>query len=93
MRKFNVTGSCNPALHYMADISAKLAAQTVLGAARLVLETGEHPAILKDQVTTPGGTTISAIAELEKHGLRTMLFDAVAVATERSRQLSQLSDE
>ena len=68
-------------------ISAKLAAQTVLGAARLVLETGEHPAILKDQVTTPGGTTISAIAELEKHGLRTMLIDAVAVATERSRQL------
>ena len=74
-------------------ISARLAAQTVLGAARLVIETGEHPAILKDQVTTPGGTTISAIAELEKHGLRTMLIDAVAVATERSRQLSQLSDE
>ena len=68
-------------------ISATLAAQTVLGAARLVLETREHPAILKDQVTTPGGTTISAIAELEKHGLRTMLIDAVAVATERSRQL------
>jgi pyrroline-5-carboxylate reductase len=74
-------------------ISARLAAQTVLGAARLVIETGEHPAILKDQVTTPGGTTISAIAELEKHGLRTMLIDAVAVATERSRQLSSLSDD
>ena len=74
-------------------VSARLAAQTVLGAARLVIETGEHPAILKDQVTTPGGTTISAIAELEKHGLRTMLIDAVAVATERSRQLSVISDE
>ncbi|GAB5537164.1 MAG: pyrroline-5-carboxylate reductase [Rubricoccaceae bacterium] len=74
-------------------ISARLATQTVLGAARLVQETGEHPAILKDQVTTPGGTTISAIAELEKHGLRTMLIDAVAVATERSRQLSELGDE
>ena len=74
-------------------ISAKLAAQTVLGAARLVIETGEHPAILKDQVTTPGGTTISAIAELEKHGLRTMLIDAVAVATERSRQLSELGND
>ncbi len=69
----------------------KLSAQTVLGAARLVLETGKHPAILRDEVTTPGGTTIAAVAELEKHGLRTMLIDAVAMATERSRELSEIA--
>lgn len=74
-------------------VALKLAAQTVLGAARLVLETGKHPAILRDEVTTPGGTTIAAVAELEKHGLRTMLIDAVATATERSRQLSEIRDE
>ena len=68
-----------------------LARQTVLGAARLAIETDQHPAILRDQVTTPGGTTISAVAELEKHGLRTMLIDAVAIATERSRQLSEIA--
>ncbi|MDT0630625.1 pyrroline-5-carboxylate reductase [Rubrivirga litoralis] len=69
-------------------VAARLAAQTVLGAARLAIETGRHPAILRDEVTTPGGTTISAVAELEKHGLRTMLIDAVGIATERSRELS-----
>ncbi|MEM1116170.1 MAG: pyrroline-5-carboxylate reductase [Bacteroidota bacterium] len=71
-------------------VALKLATQTVLGAARLALETEKHPAILRDEVTTPGGTTIAAVAELEKHGLRTMLIDAVAMATERSRQLSQI---
>ena len=70
----------------------RLAVQTVLGAARLAQETGEHPAILRDQVTTPGGTTISAVAELERHGLRTMLIDAVQIATERSAQLSRIED-
>ena len=69
----------------------KLSVQTVLGAARLAQETGEHPAILRDQVTTPGGTTIAAVAELERHGLRTMLIDAVQIATERSAMLSKLS--
>ena len=72
-------------------VAARLSAQTVLGAARLAIETGRHPAILRDEVTTPGGTTISAVAELEKHGLRTMLIDAVAIATERSRQLSEVA--
>ncbi|MEM0962594.1 MAG: pyrroline-5-carboxylate reductase [Bacteroidota bacterium] len=67
----------------------RLSMQTVLGAARLAIETGEHPAILRDQVTTPGGTTISAVAELEKHGLRSMFIDTVAAATERSRQLGE----
>ena len=57
--------------------------------ARLAIETGEHPAILRDQVTTPGGTTITAVAELEKQGLRSMFIDTVAMATERSRQLGE----
>ena len=68
-------------------VSRRLSMQTVLGAARLAIETGEHPAILRDQVTTPGGTTITAVAELEKQGLRSMFIDTVALATERSRQL------
>ncbi|HUF08183.1 MAG TPA: pyrroline-5-carboxylate reductase [Rhodothermales bacterium] len=70
----------------------RLAAQTVLGAAKLVIETGRHPAILRDEVTTPGGTAIAAVAELESHGLRTMLINAVATATQRSRELSNPSD-
>ena len=70
-------------------VAAKLSAQTVFGAARLALDTGRHPAILRDEVTTPGGTTIAAVAELERHGLRTMLIDAVAMATSRSRELGQ----
>ena len=68
----------------------RLATQTVLGAAKLVSHTGKHPAILRDEVTTPGGTAIAAIAELEAHGLRTMFINAVATATRRSRELSGL---
>lgn len=68
----------------------RLAAQTVYGAAKLVLETGKHPTILRDEVTTPGGTAIAAVAELESHGLRTMLINAVATATQRSKELSQV---
>jgi pyrroline-5-carboxylate reductase len=67
----------------------RLAAQTVFGAAKLVLETGKHPAILRDEVTTPGGTAIAAVAALESHGLRTMLIDAVATATRRSQELGE----
>ncbi len=70
-------------------IAHRLAAQTVFGAAKLVLETGKHPAILRDEVTTPGGTAIAAVADLESHGLRTMLINAVAVATARSEELSK----
>jgi pyrroline-5-carboxylate reductase len=70
----------------------RLSAQTVFGAAKLALETGKHPAILRDEVTTPGGTAIAAVAELESHGLRTMLINAVATATARSRELSQLNE-
>ncbi|MDE2293248.1 MAG: pyrroline-5-carboxylate reductase [Elusimicrobia bacterium] len=69
----------------------RLAAQTVFGAAKLVLETGKHPAILKDEVTTPGGTAIAAIHELESKGLRTVLIDAVVTATKRSEELSKLA--
>ncbi len=65
-----------------------LAAQTVYGAAKMVLETNTHPAELKDNVTTPGGTTIQAVAVLERAGLRTALIDAIEAATERSRELS-----
>lgn len=72
-------------------IALRLAAQTVFGAAKLVLETGKHPAILRDEVTTPGGTAIAAVAELEDHGLRTMLINAVQTATARSRELRQLA--
>ena len=67
----------------------KLSTQTVLGAAHLVANTKKHPAILRDEVTTPGGTAIAAIAELEKHGMRTMFINAVATATGRSRELSR----
>lgn len=74
-------------------IAARLAAQTVLGAARLVVETGKHPAILRDEVTTPGGTAIAAVADLEAHGLRTMLINAVGTATARSAELARLREE
>jgi len=74
-------------------IAAKLAAQTVFGAAKLVLETGKHPAVLKDEVTTPGGTAITAIHVLESKGLRSVLIDGVEAATKRSQELSRLFAE
>ena len=66
-----------------------LAAQTVLGAARLLLETGLHPGLLKDQVTSPGGTAIAGLHTLEAGGLRTTLIDAVEAATKRARELGE----
>ena len=71
------------------EIAMDLAAQTVLGAARLIQETGIHPAVLRDQVLTPGGTTIAAVHDLETSGLRSMLISAVETATRRSRELSK----
>ena len=71
------------------DMALTLAAQTVLGAARMVAESGEHPAILKDQVTSAGGTTIAGLHALEQGGLRAALMDAVLAATERSSGLGE----
>ncbi len=65
----------------------RLAAQTVAGAAKMVLETGKHTGTLRDEVTSPGGTTIAGLEQLEQHGLRNALMQAVRKATERSKEL------
>ena len=70
------------------DMATQLAAQTVFGAGKMVLETGYHPALLKDAVTTPAGCTIDGILELEEGGLRVTLIKAVMRATERAKQLA-----
>ena len=72
----------------LRDTATQLAAQTTFGAAKMVLETGYHPALLKDQVTTPAGCTIDGILELEEGGLRVTLIKAVMRATERAKQLA-----
>jgi pyrroline-5-carboxylate reductase len=66
-----------------------MATQTVLGAAKLAQETGEHPGVLKDRVTSPGGTAIAGLHTLEAGGLRTTLMNAVEAATRRSRELGE----
>ena len=71
------------------SVALQLAAQTVLGSAKLVLETGKHPGELKDAVTSPGGTTIAGIEALEKGGLRGTLMSAVVAAAARSKELSK----
>jgi pyrroline-5-carboxylate reductase len=71
------------------DIATKLAAQTLLGSAKMVLETGMHPGALKDMVTSPGGTTIEGLHELEKGKVRGSLMNAVRAATEKSKKLGQ----
>jgi pyrroline-5-carboxylate reductase len=70
------------------EIATQLAAQTAYGAAKMVLETGSHPALLKDEVTTPAGCTVDGILELEEGGLRVTLIKAVKRATERARELA-----
>lgn len=71
------------------DVATRLAAQTVLGGAKMVLETGLHPGALKDQVTSPGGTTIEGLHELEKGGLRATVMSAVRAAADKAKKLGQ----
>jgi len=67
----------------------QLAAQTVLGAAQMVLQTGRHPGELKDMVASPAGTTIAALASLEKNGFRAAAMEAVTTAARRSAQMRE----
>jgi pyrroline-5-carboxylate reductase len=69
------------------DLALKLAAQTVAGAAEMVIETGKHPAVLRDEVTSPGGTTIAGLEALEAGAVRSAFLSAVRAATERAREL------
>jgi pyrroline-5-carboxylate reductase len=71
------------------QLALELAAQTVFGAAKMVIETGEHPGKLRDMVTSPGGTTIAGLHELEKGKLRATLMNAVEAATARSKELGK----
>lgn len=68
-------------------LAIKLAAQTLAGSGKLCIETGEHPAVLRDQVTSPGGTTIAGIHALENHGVRGAFYDAVQAVLARSKEL------
>ena len=71
------------------EVATKLAAQTLLGAAKMVLETGLHPGALKDMVTSPGGTTIEGLHEMEKSGVRGALMNAVRAAADKSKKLGE----
>lgn len=71
------------------DKAYKFAAQTVLGSAKMVLETGKHPAELKDMVCSPSGTTIEGVASLEENGIRASMIKAVRLATKKSKDLSK----
>lgn len=71
------------------DVATKLAVQTVIGSARMAAEMGKHPAVLKEMVTSPGGTTIAGVHALEKGGLRGVVMNAVEAATLRSQELGK----
>jgi pyrroline-5-carboxylate reductase len=72
------------------EVAADLIVQSALGAATMLSETGEHPVQLREAVTSPGGTTIAAIRELERHGVRAALIDAIEAARDRSVELGKL---
>jgi pyrroline-5-carboxylate reductase len=71
------------------DVASRLAAQTVYGSAKMVMETGEHPAVLREKVTSPGGTTIAGLHVLEQEGFRGTVMTAVDAATKRSVELGK----
>ena len=71
------------------DMALEMAAMTVFGSAKMVLDTGRHPAVLKDQVCSPGGTTIAAVKSLESDAIRSALIHAVSAAASRSRQMGK----
>ncbi len=75
------------------DTASTLAVQTLIGSSKLIQETKEHPAKLKDLVTSPGGTAISALHSLERNGLKALLIDAVEVASKRSSELGEHLNE
>ena len=75
------------------EVATKLAAQTVLGGAKMVLETGLHPGALKDMVASPGGTTIEGLHELEKGDLRGVLISAVRAAAEKAGKLEEMIND
>lgn len=74
------------------EVSIKLAAQTMYGAAAMVLETGMHPAVLRDQVTSPGGTTIQGLAKLEKYGVRHAMMEAVKASAAKAAILGEIAN-
>ena len=74
------------------DVSAELAVQTALGTAKMLLESGRHTGQLKDMVTSPGGTAIAGLHQLERGGLRGLIMDFVVAATERSRELGRAAE-
>lgn len=74
------------------DVATELSIQTILGAARMLSETGRHPIVLREEVTSPNGTTVAAMRVLEREGVRSAFLDAVRAATERSHQLAAEHD-
>ena len=71
------------------DVAIKLAAQTMLGSAKTVLETGKHPEDLKDSVCSPGGTTIEGVKVLEDYGMRAAFISAVQASAEKSKEMGK----